>query len=238
MTICTDAQCTHPIGISQIVNVTYVVTGSPIPSTQVELPVSSVTMEAATSSTTPATAAVTLSTNGLPPYGAYVFATVLGKSAVSATNFQSNLDGTGTLTLTSKLPASLGSGVYSDSVQVQVCFDAACSKPAAHFPQVMQVTYVVDASVGIDFTQQAVPGEVADLAYSPVRARIYATANSDTGGLQHSLVVINPATASVEQSSLSERSPHRRRSTCRTTVSSPIFWTMWPMLWFGSTWTP
>ncbi len=156
VTICTDAQCAHPIGTPQVVNATYVVTGSPIPSTQIELPVSWVTMEAATSSTSPATAAVTLSTNGLPPYGAYVYATALGGSAVSATNFQSNLDGTGTLTLTSKLPASLGSGVYTDSVQVQVCFDAACSKTAAHFPQIIQVTYVVNASVCIDFTQQLV----------------------------------------------------------------------------------
>lgn len=58
---------------------------------------------------------------------------------------------------------------------------------------------MVDASAGIDFTQRSIPVEVADLAYSAVRDRIYATANSDTGGLQHSLVVINPSTASVEQ---------------------------------------
>jgi len=58
---------------------------------------------------------------------------------------------------------------------------------------------VVDASVGVDFTQSSIPVEVVDLAYSAVSNRIYATANSDTGGLQHSLVVINPSTASVEQ---------------------------------------
>jgi hypothetical protein len=199
VTICTDPQCAHPVGNPQSVGVTYVVTGNPIPDTQIQLPVNALTMEAPTSAANPATASVTLSSNGLPTYGAYVFTTVLGGSAVGATTFQSNLDGTGTLTLTSKLPSALGSGIYTDSVQVQVCFDAACSKPASQFPQVIQVTYVVDASAGVDFTQQSIPVEVSDLAYSAVRDRIYATANSDTGGLQHSLVVINPSTASIEQ---------------------------------------
>jgi hypothetical protein len=199
LTICTDPQCAHPIGNPQIVGVTYVVTGNPISDSQFQLSVNALTMEAPTSAANPATATVTLSSNGLPPYGAYVFPTVLGGSVVSATTFQSNLDGTGTLTLTAKPPSSMGSGIYTDSVQVQVCFDAACSKPASHFPQVIQVTYVVDASVGVDFTQSSIPVEVVDLAYSAVSNRIYATANSDTGGLQHSLVVINPSTASVEQ---------------------------------------
>lgn len=199
VTVCTDAQCTHPIGNPQSVGINYVVTGNPIPSTQFELAASALTMEAATSASNSPTASVVLSSNGLPPYGAYVFTTVTGGSAVAATTFQSNLDGTGTLTVTAKSPSSLGSGIYTGSIQVQVCFDSACAKPAGHFPQVVQVTYVVDASAGVDFTQSSVPGEVWDLAYSSVNERIYATANSDTGGLQHSLVVINPSTASVEQ---------------------------------------
>jgi hypothetical protein len=52
---------------------------------------------------------------------------------------QSNLDGSATLTVTTKLPATLGPGVYKDSVQVNVCFDAACTKPAAHFPVTVPV---------------------------------------------------------------------------------------------------
>jgi hypothetical protein len=199
VTVCTDSQCAHPIGSPQTISVSYVVTGNPIPDAQLQLAVNLLILEAPTSTQNPAVATVTLSSNGLPPYGAYVFTTVLGGSAVAGTTFQSNLDGTGTLTVTSKPPASLGSGVYTGSVQVKVCFDAACSKPASQFPQVVQVTYVVDASAGVDFTQQSVPGEVADLQYSAVHDRIYATANSDTGNLTHSLVVINPSTASVEQ---------------------------------------
>jgi hypothetical protein len=199
LTVCTDSQCAHPIGGPQTVGVTYVVAGNPIPATQFQLSVNTLTIEAPTSAANPPITTTTLSSNGLPPYGAYVFATVLGGSVVSAATFQSDLNGTGTLTLTAKPPSSMGSGIYTDSVQVQVCFDAACSKPASHFPQVIQVTYVVDASVGTDFTQSSIPVEVLDLAYSAVNNLIYATANSDTGGLQHSLVVINPSTASIEQ---------------------------------------
>ena len=90
----------------------------------------SLTVEAATSSAASPTATAVISADGLPPYGAYVISAVGSGAAIASTSFQSNLDATGTLTVTLKPPAGVGSGIYTDSVQIQVCFDSACTKPA------------------------------------------------------------------------------------------------------------
>ncbi len=111
----------------------------------------------------------------------------------------SNLDGSATVSVTTKPPASLGSGIFSDSVQLKVCYDSACTKPAAGSPFTVQVLYIVDASPGVDFTQTSIPVEVWAMAWNATTQRFYATANSDTGGIAHSLLVINPVTASIEQ---------------------------------------
>jgi hypothetical protein len=200
VSVCADALCTQPLPGSPLsIPVTYSVTGSVIPNTQFSLQISSFTLEATSSRSAAASATAVIDSNGLPPYGAYVFTTVGGGPVLSGSSIQSNLDGTATLTVTTKLPAALGPGVYTDSVQVNICFDAACTKPAAHFPVTLPITYIVDAAAGVDFNQATIPLEVNDMAWSATTQRIYATANSDTGGIKGSLVVINPMTASIEQ---------------------------------------
>ena len=197
--VCTDSQCTKPVaGSPQSITVNYTVTGNPIPNTQFSVGGGSLVLETPTSGST-ATGTITISSNGLPPYGAYVLPSLSSGTAVAAATVQSNLDGTATLTITGKPPGTLGSGIYTDNVQLQICFDSACTKPASHTPLNVQVLYVVDASPGVDFTQASIPVEVSDMAWNAARGRIYATANSDTGGISHSLFVINPTTASIEQ---------------------------------------
>jgi hypothetical protein len=200
ISVCFDAQCAQPLpGSPLTLPVTYNVTGSLIANTQFLFEVPSFTLEAASSAAPVATATAVISSNGLSPNGAYIFSTVGAGTALGGSSVQSNLDGTATLTLTTKLPSALGAGVHTDSVQVNVCFDPACTKPAAHFPVTVPVTYIVDAGAGIDFTQAVVPLEVEDMVWSAKSQRIYATANSDTGGIRGSFVVINPVTASIER---------------------------------------
>jgi hypothetical protein len=199
VSVCADAMCTQPLRGSPLsIPVTYTVTGSVISNALFSLQVNSITLEAADSASPAATVTAIISANGLPPYGAYVFTTI-GGGALSGGSVQSNLDGSATLTLTTKLPAALGPGVYTDSVQVNVCFDAACTKPAAHFPVTVPVVYIVDAAAGVDFNQATIPLQVNDMAWSATTQRIYATANSDTGGIKGSLVVIDPVSASIER---------------------------------------
>jgi hypothetical protein len=199
VSVCADAQCSEPLpGSPLTIPVTYSVTGSIISNAQLSLQISSFTLEATSSASPAVSATAVIDSNGLPPYGAYVF-TSIGGAFLNGSSVQSNLDGTATLTVTTKLPATLGPGVYHDSVQVNVCFDAACTKPAAHFPVTVPVIYIVDAGAGVDFNQATIPLEVNDMAWSATTQRIYATANSDTGGIRGSLVVINPMTASIEK---------------------------------------
>lgn len=198
--VCFDLQCTQPVpGSPRQVAVSYTVTGNPIPNTLFTLAPGALIVEAATSSATSPTATAVISTDGLPPYGAYVFTTAGTGAVVASTAFQSNLDATGTLTVTAKPPASLGSGIYADSVQIKICFDSACTKPALNTSFTLPITYVVDASPGVDFNQATIPLQISDMAWSSANQRIYATANSDTGGIKGSLIVVNPATGSIQQ---------------------------------------
>lgn len=42
--------------------------------------------------------------------------------------------------------------------------------------------------------QATIPLQISDMAWSSANQRIYATANSDTGGIKGSLIVVNPVT--------------------------------------------
>ena len=197
--VCADAQCAEQIaGSPQSVAVNYTVTGSGIPNAQFTLTNPTMVVEAPTSGAA-ATGTTKITTNGLPPYGAYVFPAIGSGAAIASAAVQSNLDGSATLSVTTKPPASLGSGIYTDSVQLRICYDSACLKPATPTPLQVQVMYIVDASPGVDFTQATIPVQAGDMAWNATRQRIYATANSDTGGISQSLLVINPTTASIEQ---------------------------------------
>jgi len=48
-----------------------------------------------------------------------------------------------TITIQFDSPAILGPGTYDDTVQVEVCFDQACTQPLANSPQTVQVKYTV-----------------------------------------------------------------------------------------------
>jgi hypothetical protein len=199
ITVCNDAKCASPVtGSPAKILITYIVTGNPIPNTLFTPENASFTLEAPTSSASAPITTTTITTINLPPTGAYVFTSIGTGVAVASATLQSNLNGTGTLTITGKPPASLGSGVYQDSVEVKVCFDAACTKPAAHTPFTFPVTYVVDASANVDFTVQTIPLQLFEMYRSSVNQRIYATSPSYAATNPNSLLVINPATASVE----------------------------------------
>jgi len=197
--VCTDSQCAKPVaGSPQSIAVSYTVTGNAIPITQFGLLGGSLVLEAPTSGSV-AAGTVMITSNGLPPYGAYVLPSIGSGAAVASATVQSNLDGTATLTITGKPPGTVGSGIYTGNVQLQICFDSACTKPAGSTPLNVTVLYVVDASPGVDFAQASIPVEVSDMAWNATRGRIYATANSDTGGISESMLVINPTTATIEQ---------------------------------------
>jgi hypothetical protein len=179
VTVCNDSKCASPVtGSPAKILITYVVTGNPVPNTLFTPENGSFILEAPTSSSGAPTTTTTITTINLPPTGAYAFASIGTGSAVASATVQSNLNGTGTLTIAGKPPASLGSGIYQDSVALKLCFDTACTKPAAHTPFIFPVTYIVDASANVDFTVQTIPLQVFEMYWSSVNQRIYATSPS------------------------------------------------------------
>jgi outer membrane protein assembly factor BamB len=52
-----------------------------------------------------------------------------------------------TTTIQFKPPASLGAGIYEDTVQVFGCYDQACTQPVANSPQTVQIQYAVTVPV-------------------------------------------------------------------------------------------
>lgn len=60
----------------------------------------------------------------------------------------SDVSGTSPITLAIqfKTPASLGVGVYQDTITVSVCFDQACTQEVANSPQTVRVQYTVSAN--------------------------------------------------------------------------------------------
>jgi hypothetical protein len=64
------------------------------------------------------------------------------------------------VTVTAKAPDSLGSGIYSDSLLISICFDSGCTRSAVNSPYTVPVTYIVDASAGVDFSMTTVPLQV------------------------------------------------------------------------------
>jgi hypothetical protein len=180
--VCTDSQCANQIAGSPFtINVTYTVTGSAVSDASYAVNPTALTFEAPTNgSVQPQTVAVTA--YELPPYGAYVFPTSQSGGPVSNFSFQQTSAGTepysygtGTLTVTVKPPLSLGPGVYNDVVNLSICYDQACTKPAIGSPFHIPVVYTVTASAGQEFTQQIVSQNVSALAVNRAGTLLYAT---------------------------------------------------------------
>jgi outer membrane protein assembly factor BamB len=52
-----------------------------------------------------------------------------------------------TVSIQFKAPASLGAGTYNDTLQLQVCYDQACTQQVTNSPQSVQVQYTITASL-------------------------------------------------------------------------------------------
>ncbi len=202
--VCTDSACQHQIAASpQTVNVTYTVTGNPISNAIVTV-YSNVTVEAPSSQSAAATGTVNLTAGSLPTTGAYVTSTPSRSGLVTATTFQPGAPPAtgagvvaGAVAFSLKPPSTVGAGVYSDSFQISVCFDAACTKPATGSPYTVNITYTVDPVAGTEYTQQTLAMSVAGLVWNARTGMLYAIVPGYSAQYPNTLAEINPTTATV-----------------------------------------
>lgn len=94
-----------------------------------------------------------------------------------------------------KPPATLGSGVFTDTMQFRACFDPACVNPVPDSEYEVRVEVVVLASEGTDFTRQTVSAAgTRDVVWSEANQLLYV---STTWSNEHRLVEVDPVTATT-----------------------------------------
>jgi hypothetical protein len=201
ISICYDAPCARVVPGSPVsIPVTYTVTGNPTSTANVSV-TRSLAAEIASNATSAANLAVQVSGSNLPPYGAQVSATPGAGGLIAATSFMSTASGAGTGSgdFTVML-ASKPVGIYSDTLTVNVCFDLACTKPAAGNPWTVPITEVVDAVEGPDFTTRSVAISVSDVVWDPLSKKLFVLVPSYSTVNPGTITQIDPFTGAVERS--------------------------------------
>jgi hypothetical protein len=202
---CLDAQCLdQAIGSPANIAVTYTVTGSPHPNITVQWsqgPLSGA--ELVTSETRQPILTLTLVMSEQIRNGVYVLrspsATGLITNVVEtsrAGGSQSNAT-TGRYDVYLKSPSTLGSGTFTDTIQFEACFDAACTAPVPNSKYDLSVSVTIAATEGVEFTRRTVPISGAmDVAWSAASQLLYV---SSSAGALHRLTQVNPLSLAVTQ---------------------------------------
>jgi hypothetical protein len=105
----------------------------------------------------------------------------------------------GDANLTFKAPAALGSGLYTDTITISVCLDAACVNPIAGSPVTVAVSYLIGNGLpgASGDTVIPLPLHANALVWDPVRSVIYASVAADSTTSPNSIAVINPVAGVV-----------------------------------------
>jgi hypothetical protein len=149
-------------------------TPSPPPtSSSLSLGASSVSISAYAANLAPQPASIGVSIVNSPTteFGYHVSAS---GAAVTGSSFTWQSTATGTLTISFASPGQLGPGVYKGSVQLSVCYDAACLQPIGGSPATVSVTYTVNAGTqpATSFTISPGPGGITSPLYTSQAATI------------------------------------------------------------------
>jgi hypothetical protein len=203
---CYDAQCAHQVPGSPLwIPVTYRVTGNPISSATFGYFPPNVQLEAASTSATDPVVTLNARGDGLPSYGAHVFVHDGSGNLVLKTQFKSMPSpsvgsGAAVLTATLKPGTNLTAGIYSDTLKVSICFDAACTKPAVGSPWTVALQYIVAATAGHDFAMRVLNIAVSDVVWDAVTQKLYALVPGYSSVNPNTITQIDPFSGAIERS--------------------------------------
>jgi hypothetical protein len=192
------AGCDQQLGGSPVtIPVTYTVTGNARPDTTATLDEPALSLEAPDSATTgPGETTFTLSLSLVSP-GPFVTFSQPAGGFVTSVSYTASNEEQGFLSIAYISPSTLAPGTYTENLTINVCVDPQCNHPVANSPIIMAVTYVVDASVGVDFTSQTVPIEANDFAWSAAQSKLYAVVSAYSVVDTKMLAEIDPTTGAV-----------------------------------------
>jgi hypothetical protein len=184
--VCLDLLCTIPLpGSPGDITVTYRVTGNARPNTQVLWNAGAIGgATLVTSETRTPSLQLRLQTTNLPPGGFFVRHTpsvsglITGGVNAPPTYTSQVINSTSEFAVTLKSPASLGSGIFTDTMTFEACFDAACTEIVPGSRYVLSPSMLIMATEGVEYTRRLVlPGGNADsVVWSPVNRSLYVAA--------------------------------------------------------------
>jgi hypothetical protein len=204
--VCTDKTCATQVTGSPIsVSVAYTVTavsGPGAPTLSVT-PAVSVHLLPTDSAPSPAAYYVGASVTNAPSYALTVkfTATTNGLQPTPALILAQDPNGiqAGDVNLTFKAPSALAPGLYTDTITISICLDAACVNPIAGSPATVTVSYLIGNSLpgAAGDTVIQLPLHANALVWDPVRSVIYASIAADSPTSADSIAVINPTAGTV-----------------------------------------
>jgi hypothetical protein len=161
-------------------------------------------VEAPSSQATAGGASIGISGINLPTYGAYVLIDAGGSNIVTGTAFHPGpmrMDeaADGTISVSLQAPSSVGAGIHTANVRVNVCVDSGCSKPIHGSPWIVPITYVVDPSEGVDYQKKTLPLSVSGIVWSDATQKLYALVPSYSSVNPGTIVEIDPFQGVIER---------------------------------------
>jgi hypothetical protein len=202
--LCRDPECTIPLpGSPGNIAVTYQVTGSAFPNTQTQWSIAGVPGTLmVTNETRSPLLRLGLRVTNPPPNGLFIRRTPSATGLIAgafgtAPSYITKVAGADSqYDLTLKAPASLGSGIFSDTMTFEACFDEACAQVVPGSNYTLAPTFMITATEDVEYTRRVVhPGGTADsVVWSPVDGSLYVAATS-SGTAR--IVQVNPVTGST-----------------------------------------
>lgn len=207
--VCSDAQCANQVSGSPMnIAVTYIVTGSALPTTRLYWNESILTgAELTTAETRAPTMTLQISSANMPPDGIYLRHTNSATGLITGMvfgqpSFSPNIGvAYGQYAVTLKPPAALGSGIFTDSVQLSACFDAACTQPVPNSNYTLSFRLLIPVTDGVEITRHSMtPAHGGtDLVWSVARQLLYVASsenasNGSFAGADPLIVAVDPVT--------------------------------------------
>jgi hypothetical protein len=198
LSVCLDTACTQPIqGGPVTLSVIYVVNPGSQPAASFTVQPSGITSPLFTSQTTPIVENFSFYVTNFPSSGLWLYISQPAGGPVTSATFQNISGPTAVVGLTIKSPATVGPGIYSDSVFFSLCYDSACQNLVPASPVTEPLDFTVSVTAGIEYTSKAInlPG-VSFVAWDPANQQLYGT-TTNAGPTPNSLVQMNPTTSAV-----------------------------------------
>ncbi len=200
LSVCVDAACTRPItGSPAHIAITYVVEpgSQPAASFTVQPGPAQITSPLFTSQTTTILDDFSFDVTNFPSSGLWLQIAQPAGGPITGAAFQDITGPTAVVGLTLKSPATLGPGIYNDSVSFSLCYDSACQNLVPGSPTTEPIDFTVSATAGIEYTSQTatLPG-ASFVAGNPANQQLYATTVSG-GTNPDALLQIDPLSGTV-----------------------------------------